>query len=172
MAYLYTDLMVAFLITRLHCHIIFTSRCTSILSSYKYLHRVSSFLYAFPVSSMRAVRIFEALLRFYTAEAFHPLRGLSNVILSIHVFRTFMKRIRSPTNTFCTDISVLSVMKFIRLSPCHISRSDTVYPDRVYPDTVYPETVYHETVYPETVYPETVYPDTVYPDTVYPESVP
>jgi len=90
----------------------------------------TKFLYAFPVSPMRAVKNIEAPLRFYTAETFHPLIGISDVIfLSVHALRNFMRHIRSLTNTFCTVLSVLPSMKFTVLSPRQISRSERVYPN-------------------------------------------
>jgi hypothetical protein len=88
------------------------------------------FLYVFPVSPMLAVTYIEAPLRFYTAEAFHPLTDLSDVIIpSVHALRNFMKHIRSLTNTLCTVTSALPSIKFTNLSPHHISRSERVYPN-------------------------------------------
>ena len=90
----------------------------------------TKFLYAFPVSAMRAVKNIEAPLRSYTAEAFHPLIGLSDVIiLSVHALINFMKYIRSLTNTFCTGLLVLPSTRFTVLSLRHISQSERVYPN-------------------------------------------
>jgi hypothetical protein len=132
--YLYTHLLVEFVITCLYCHSIyfkmyFNIIVISTLSLFLW-GCTTKFLYAFPGSPMRAVTNIEAPLRFYTVEAFHPLIRLSDVIiLPVHALRNFMKHIRSLTNTFCTVLSVLPSMKFTVLSIRHVSWSERVYPD-------------------------------------------
>jgi hypothetical protein len=111
---------------KMHFNIIVTSTPSLFLRGCK-----TTFLYEFPVSPTRAVTL-RPPLRFCTAEAFHLLMGLSDVvILSVQALRNFMKHIRSLTKTFCTVLTVLSSMKFTVLSPRHILRSERVY---VYPN--------------------------------------